>query len=197
MNESFVTVVGNLVGDPQSRSTRAGKPFSTFRVASTTRRWDVETRAFVDGSTNYVNVVAFNALGGNIMASLKKGQPVVVYGRLRVNQWVNGDGLNMTSVEVDAHTVGHDLGRGQTAFSRPERVQYDAQDRLADANIQRALDASEADELGAADDLRAPDLDADEGAAVAPEGGGRLLRGGFGRSAEDAETDEYVVVDAV
>ncbi len=190
MNESFVTVVGNLVGDPQGRSTRAGKPFSTFRVASTTRRWDVEARAFVDGSTNYVNVVAFNALGGNIMASLKKGQPVVVYGRLRVNQWVNGDGLNMTSVEVDAHTVGHDLGRGQTAFSRPERVQYDAQDRLADANIQRALDASEPDEL------RAPDLDADEGEAVSQEAGGRVLRGGFGRSVEDAETDEYVVVDA-
>ncbi len=73
MNESFVTIMGNVVGDPQGRSTKAGKPFASFRVASTVRRWDSEQRRFVDGSTNFVNVVGFNALGGNIMASLHKG----------------------------------------------------------------------------------------------------------------------------
>lgn len=195
MNESFVTVVGNLVGDPQHRSTKLGKPFTSFRVASTTRRWDAEARRFVDGSTNFVNVVAFNALGGNIMSSLKKGEPVVVYGRLRVNQWVNGDGLNMTSVEVDAYSVGHDLNRGQTAFARPERIQYESNDRLADPNIQAALD--DVDRGGADEDGVLPDeIDGDEVMAV-DGGDAPVERGGFHRTTQDAETDEYVVARAV
>ncbi len=117
MNESFVTVVGNLVADPQARSTKAGKPFTTFRLASTTRRRQGNGE-FVDGNTNYVNVVAFNALGANVAASLHKGEPAIVYGRLRVNQWATEGGQNMTSVEVDAYNVGHDLTRGQAAFQR-------------------------------------------------------------------------------
>lgn len=195
MNESFVTVVGNVVGDPQGRSTRAGKPFATFRVASTTRRWDTESRSFVDGSTNFVNVVAFNALGGNIMASLRKGQPVLVYGRLRVNQWVNSEGVNMTSVEVDAYSVGHDLSRGQTAFSRPERVQYESNDRLADPNIQESFDepAGEGDAAEALAQLSAGALtEQQDGSAD----GRRTAGASFGRTPEDAETDDYVVVGA-
>jgi single-strand DNA-binding protein len=194
MNESFVTVVGNLVGDPQGRSTKAGKPFASFRLASTTRRWDSEARRFVDGSTNFVNVVGFNALGGNIMSSLKKGDPVVVYGRLRVNQWVNGDGLNMTSVEVDAYSVGHDLNRGQTAFAKPERIQYESNDRLADPNIQASLDG--VDRGGADEDGVLPDEIEPDGPTLG-DGESAVAHGGFHRTDHDAETDEYVVARAV
>ena len=193
MNESFVTVMGNLVGDPQGRSTKAGKPFASFRVASTTRRWDAETRGFVDGSTNFMNVVGFNALGGNIMGSLRKGDPVVVYGRLRVNQWVNGDGVNMTSVEVDAYSVGHDLTRGQTSFSKPERIQYDANDRLADPNIQASLDTREPDDPRG-DGV--PDEEASSGGGD-EDGNGLVVHGGFSRTTDDADTDDYVVANAV
>ncbi|MEO9153952.1 MAG: single-stranded DNA-binding protein [Lapillicoccus sp.] len=184
MNESYVTIVGNVVGDPQGRSTKAGKPFASFRVASTVRRWDAEQRRFVDGSTNFVSVVGFNALGGNIMSSLHKGDPVVVYGRLRVNQWVGSDGKNMTSVEIDAHGVGHDLTRGQSLFTRTERVQYDTNDRLADPAVQASLDGEEEREPG----------DVDE-----PERGepslviARGSVGDFERTVEDADTDPYVV----
>jgi len=178
MNESFVTIMGNVVGDPQGRSTKAGKPFASFRVASTVRRWDSEQRRFVDGSTNFVNVVGFNALGGNIMASLHKGDPVVVYGRLRVNQYAAADGKNMTSVEVDAHGVGHDLTRGQSAFSRPERSQYDTTDRLSDPNIQATMNEDERDP-DEPQDLR--ELD------------GLEVAGGFDRAVEDADTDPFVV----
>lgn len=199
MNESFVTVVGNLVGDPQGRSTKAGKPFASFRVASTTRRWDPEARRFVDGSTNFVNVVGFNALGGNVMSSLKKGDPVIVYGRLRVNQWVNADGTNMTSVEVDAFNVGHDLTRGQSAFSKVERVQYESHDRLADPHIQASLEGAgqlqpppdESQQMG---DDTTPDAPTGEPEPPSAGSGVRtLVRGGFDRTVEDADTDEYVV----
>lgn len=207
MNESFVTVVGNVVADPIARPTKTGKPFASFRVASTTRRWDPEQRAFVDGSTNFVNVVAFNALGANVVASLEKGHPVIVYGRLRVNQWVTERGENRTSVEVDAYSVGHDLNRGQTTIARPERVQYDPNDRLADLNIQDAMEQQDA--ADAADGAGTTELEpgllvdrqtgeileaaADGGAASAS---GATGSGGFDRQPEDADTDDYVVVGA-
>src|SRR5436190_7250227 len=143
MNESFVTVMGNVVSDPISRPTRVGRPFASLRIASTTRRWDPEKRAFVDGSTNFLNVVAFNALAANVMISVKKGHPVVVYGRLRVNQWETEKGEPRTSAEIDAYTIGHDLTRGQVEFTRLRRTQLDANDRLADPAIQDSFHGEE------------------------------------------------------
>lgn len=209
MNESFVTVVGNVVSDPVSRPTKMGRPFASLRVASTTRRWDTETRTFVDGSTNYVNVAAFNALAANVMASVRKGHPVIVYGRLRVNQWQNDKGEPRTSVEVDAYTLGHDLTRGQSTFTKPDRVQLDTNDRLADPAIQGSFAGSDSSGYPEQDGRDGPDRPDDDGGedagddAEAPgrdaEVAGRagvLVHGGFGRAVEDADTDDYVVVAA-
>jgi single-strand DNA-binding protein len=190
MNESFVTVVGNVVSDPISRPTKVGRPWASLRVASTTRRWDAEKRAFVDGSTNYVNVVAFNALAANVMSSVKKGHPVVVYGRLRVNQWETEKGEPRTTVEVDAYTIGHDLTRGQAEFTKPLRTQLDTNDRLADPSIQESIHASEGGSEGEPVD-RFGELPTRGDPASGP------LPGGFGRREEDAETDDYVVVNAI
>lgn len=184
MNESYVTVVGNVVSDPVSRPTSQGRPWTSLRVASTTRRWDAAQRTFVDGSTNFVNVVAFNALAANVMASVKKGHPVVVYGRLRVNQWETDKGEPRTSVEVDAYTIGHDLTRGQAEFAKVARVQHDPNDRMADPAIQ---DSFHADGTGGDE---APAEGGDAGDARP----GVVVDGGFGRRVEDADTDEYVVV---
>ncbi len=184
MNESFVTVVGNVVADPVTRPTKAGRPFASLRVASTTRRWDLETRAFIDGNTNYINVAAFNALAANVMASVRRGHPVVVYGRLRVNQWQTDKGEPRTSVEVDAYTIGHDLSRGQSLFTKPDRVQVDTKDRLADQAIQETFD----EPRGGSDEVGGPP---DERVGILAEPGG-----GFTRSQQDADTDAYEVVGA-
>ena len=222
MNESYVTVVGNVVSDPISRPTKVGRPFASLRIASTTRRWDAEKRAFVDGSTNYLNVVAFNALAANVMTSVKKGHPVVVYGRLRVNQWETEKGEPRTSAEIDAFTIGHDLTRGQVEFSRPPRLQLDANDRLADPAIQDAFHGEEdgSDGTGMRTESESgtetesgtesePGTEADSGADSESSADGVVVDGGFGRGAfgsggagssgfgrrvEDADTDDYVVV---
>ncbi len=208
MNESFVTVVGNVVSDPISRPTKVGRPFASLRIASTTRRWDAEKRAFVDGSTNFLNVVAFNALAANVMTSVKKGHPVVVYGRLRVNQWETEKGEPRTSAEIDAFTIGHDLTRGQVEFTRPPRIQLDTNDRLADPAIQdtfhgdaEGLDGSDESGMRGGDEgVSDPDStgpgSTDEGVVV--QGGfgtSGFGQSGFGRRVEDADTDDYVVVN--
>ena len=203
MNESFVTVVGNVVSDPISRPTKVGRPFASLRIASTTRRWDAEKRAFVDGSTNFLNVVAFNALAANVMTSVKKGHPVVVYGRLRVNQWETEKGEPRTSAEIDAFTIGHDLTRGQVEFSRPPRIQLDTNDRLADPAIQDTFHG-EAEGLDGSDEsgMRGGDEGVSDPDSTDPDSTneGVVVQGGFGtsgfgRRVEDADTDDYVVVN--
>jgi single-strand DNA-binding protein len=75
--------------------------------------------------------------------SLRKGEPVVVYGRLRVNQWMRQDNTHATSVEIDAYNVGHDLSWGTTALTRVTRAQLDTHDRMADDGVQDAMAALE------------------------------------------------------
>ncbi len=214
MNESYVTVIGNLTADPVLRTTKNGKPFATFRRASTPRRWDGREQAYVDGGTNFVSVVTFNALAANVVASLAKGQPAIVYGRLRVNTWSTAEGKNSTSVEIDAYHVGHDLTRGQSHFTKAARAQFDTTDRLASPEIQHALavasgELDERDEPEEIEDLEgikdledieenestwAPLID-DLPANSAAESGAGV---GTGRSwsGPDPETDAYVVAKA-
>lgn len=136
VNEMYVAVAGRLVAAPESRNTRGGVPFTAFRMASTVRRPNASTGQYEDAGTNFLNVTAFRTLGANVANSLKKGDPVIVYGRLRVNQWVRQDNIPATSVEIDAYSIGHDLSWGTTSFEKVARAQMDQSDRLADPAIQ-------------------------------------------------------------
>jgi single-strand DNA-binding protein len=150
VKETYVTVSGNVVGDPVARLTKAEVPFVTFRVASNVRRVNFKTGEYTDAGTNFVNVTAFRALGVNLANSLKKGEPVILYGRMRINQWVNGE-RSGTTVEIDAYNVGHDLTWGQSTFTKVAKPQLNQSDRMADpevqdANEQLARDAELADD---------------------------------------------------
>lgn len=118
MNESTVTVSGNVVADPVEHVTSNGLGFTTFRVASTERRFNPKLGMFADGHTNFFNVTAFRLLAANAAVSLKKGQPVVVQGRLRINTYDRQDGGVGVSVDITADHIGHDLTWGRTSFVR-------------------------------------------------------------------------------
>lgn len=139
MNEIYVTVSGRLVADPEARNTKTGGvPFAAFRVASTARRVNRSTGEFEDAGTSFVNVTAFRSLGANVANSLRKGDPVVVHGRMRVNQWMRQDDTPATTVEIDAYSVGHDLSYGTTEFTKVTRAQVDRSDRMSDEAVQAA-----------------------------------------------------------
>ncbi len=116
MNETYVTMIGNAVEDPVRRTTRSGTPFVTFRIASTVRRRRPDGE-YEDAGTSFVNVMAFRQLARNIADSVSKGQPLVVNGRLRVNRWQREERSGV-SVEIDANSVGHDLTRGVSKFTK-------------------------------------------------------------------------------
>ncbi|MCE1178957.1 MAG: single-stranded DNA-binding protein [Micrococcales bacterium] len=143
MNETYVTVCGNVVAPVEMKTTGGSVPFASFRIASTVRKLNPSSGQFEDSGTSFYRVAAFRRLGLNVGQSIKKGDPVIVHGRQRVNQWARNDGTSGTSVEIDAYHVGHDLTLGVTTYERPERAMLDPDDRLSDAAVQAAMDAGE------------------------------------------------------
>jgi single-strand DNA-binding protein len=124
MNETIVTLQGWLGSDVTVR--QAGDvPVAAFRVAATPRRFNRKTGSWEDSPTQWYSVSAWRGLADNCAMSLRRGDPVVVHGRLNVSVWLNAQGVEVTTFEVDATMVGHDLSRGTSAFTRtpkPEPV---------------------------------------------------------------------------
>ena len=81
--ETPITVVGNLVADPELRYTPSGAPVANFRVASTPRRYDSQTNQWVDGDAMFLTCNVWRQAAENAAESLKKGMRVIVNGRLR------------------------------------------------------------------------------------------------------------------
>lgn len=117
MNNSTIQIVGNVANDIQFNTSSEGLPYANFRVASTERKLDKETSRWVDGDTSWFTVTCFRSLAENVVASIKKGDPVIVAGKLTVRTWEKED-RSGTSVEIIADLVGHDLARGTAMFSR-------------------------------------------------------------------------------
>lgn len=117
MNETFVTLCGWLGGDVTLREA-GGVPVASFRVASTPRRYQRKTESWEDGDTQWYSVNAWRSLAANCEQSLRRGDPVVVHGKLSAHVWTNKAGLEVTTFEVEAAFVGHDLNRGTSAFQR-------------------------------------------------------------------------------
>ncbi|NQX03619.1 single-stranded DNA-binding protein [Rathayibacter sp. VKM Ac-2856] len=112
-----LTVIGVIGTEPRSIGTTSGTAMTTFRLASAQRRYDRATQRWVDGATNWYTVTAFNGLAGNALASLSRGDRVLVTGRLSIRSWESG-GKAGTEVGVIAEGLGHDLAWGTTSYTR-------------------------------------------------------------------------------
>ena len=112
-----VTAAGIVATTPRHVQTDEGLDITSFRLASNRRRYDDELQQWVDVDTNWYSVVAFRALAANAEKSLRKGDRVVVSGRVRIRDWEHDSGSG-TSVEVEADALGHDLLWGTTTYTR-------------------------------------------------------------------------------
>jgi single-strand DNA-binding protein len=118
MNDTFVTFRGWVGGDVRHRVAR-DVSVATFRVGATPRlKKDGE---WVDGETTWYSVTAWRQLADNLAYSIRKGDPVIVHGRLRSETWTPEEGPASTTLHVEALLVGHDLTRGITHFSKARR----------------------------------------------------------------------------
>lgn len=121
MNDTWLTIVGNVVDEPRTRETKNGYKVTNFRVASTSRRYDREQDKYLDSETLYVNVTCWRGQAMNVAESVRKGQPVVVYGRYYSRDYTKNEQVR-TSYELEAAALGHDLSRGVSAFTRKNRT---------------------------------------------------------------------------
>ena len=124
MND-IITVCGIVATEPRHLVTETVIAITSLRLASPSRRWDRATSAWVNGATNWYTVTAFRSLASNVFKSLKKGDRIVVAGRVRIRTWER-DGRGGTSVEIDADGIGHDLAWGISNWLRVPRQVGDA-----------------------------------------------------------------------
>jgi single-strand DNA-binding protein len=118
INEAQVFLAGYVATEPTSRTTTRGKPEVQMRVGYTPRRIDRDTGEWADGPTSFVSVKCWGKLADNAAICLRKGEPVVVMGRIQVREYDAKDGAKRLSVDVYASSIGYDLARGVARFAR-------------------------------------------------------------------------------
>ena len=112
-----ITVSGLVATTPRHLVTQDGLPITSFRLASSQRRFDRSQNRWIDGDTNWYTVTGFRQLAINAAGSISKGDRILVGGKLRVRDWDNGERAG-TSVEIEADSLGHDLTWGSSVFTR-------------------------------------------------------------------------------
>ncbi|MCV2490910.1 single-stranded DNA-binding protein [Geodermatophilus sp. YIM 151500] len=167
MNDTVITVVGNVVDSPRRVRFDRGA-VTNFRMASTARRYDAGSEQFIDSGTFWIDVECWNRLGGHVSASLSKGDPVIVHGTITTHSWETDSGRRNTP-RIRAIAVGPDLSRSTAEVQRVRPA------RPAGASTEEVADA-----VRAVEDH--PPADAPEGAGL-PDDVAELVRG------RDYETD--------
>lgn len=119
-NAIVTTVVGWAATAP--REIHAGRvPYTSFRLASTPRHFDRAQGVWVEGRTEWLTVKVFRDTALNVAASVQKGHPVVVTGRLRTEEW-QGENGPRSALVLEASALGHDLTRGRATFVKTTHV---------------------------------------------------------------------------
>ncbi|QQY15097.1 single-stranded DNA-binding protein [Cutibacterium avidum] len=115
--DANVSFTGNLGTDVEMK-TGEGWRGARFRVAHTPRV--MRQGEWVDGTTTWLSVHVYGRLADNCAASLHKGDPVMVTGRLRTRNWIDDEGSHAQLIVV-ASNVGPDLSRVSAVCRRPEK----------------------------------------------------------------------------
>ena len=119
--ETIITVVGNLVDDPELRFTPSGAPVANFRIASTPRTFDRQTNEWKDGDALFLSCSIWRQPAENVAESLQKGMRVVVQGRLKQRQYETREGEKRTVVELEVDEIGPSLRYATAKVTRTPR----------------------------------------------------------------------------
>lgn len=116
--DTYVTVVGNLVDDPELRFTPSGAAVANFRIASTPRTFNRQSNEWEDGEALFLTCSVWRQAAENVAESLVKGMRVVVQGRLKQRSYEDREGQRRTVIELEAEEVGPSLKYGTAKFTR-------------------------------------------------------------------------------
>jgi single-strand DNA-binding protein len=117
--DNTITVRGYVTAEPRMRQrTPTQAPRATIRVGSTPRKLNRETGEWQDGETSYYTVKCWRKLAENVHGSLRKGDMVIVRGKVSTRSWLDDQQRVRMEVEIEADSVGHDLAYGWSHFNR-------------------------------------------------------------------------------
>ena len=116
-----ITIVGNLVADPELRFTSSGQPVATFRVASTPRVRDQASGEWKDGDSLFLTCNVWRQAAENVAESLQRGTRVIVTGRLRQRTYETKEGEKRTVYEVEVDDVGPSLRNASAKVAKANR----------------------------------------------------------------------------
>ncbi len=120
--DTNITIIGNLVNDPELRYTPTGQAVATFRVASTPRFMDRTTNEWKDGDSLFLSCNVWRQAAENVAESLQRGMRVIVSGRLKQRSYETKEGEKRTVYEVEVDEVGPSLRNASAKVSRSSRA---------------------------------------------------------------------------
>ena len=119
--DTQITVVGNLVSDPELRYTPTGVAVANFRVASTPRTFDRQTNEWKDGDSLFLTCNVWRQAAENVAESLQRGMRVIVMGRLHQRSYETREGEKRTVFEVEVDDVGPSMRNASAKVSKTNR----------------------------------------------------------------------------
>src|SRR6266702_595482 len=120
--DTQITIIGNLVDDPQLRYTPTGQAVASFRVASTPRFLDKNTNEWKDGDSLFLSCNVWRQAAENVAESLQRGMRVIVSGRLKQRSYETKEGEKRTVFEVEVEDVGPSLRNASAKVARAART---------------------------------------------------------------------------
>ena len=120
--DTTITIVGNLVGDPELRYPPTGQAVANFRIASTPRFMDRTTNEWKDGDSLFLSCNVWRQAAENVAESLQRGMRVIVTGRLKQRQYETKEGEKRTVYEVEVDDVGPSLRNASAKVARANRT---------------------------------------------------------------------------
>jgi single-strand DNA-binding protein len=119
--DTSITIIGNLVGDPELRYTPTGQAVAAFRIASTPRFMDRTTNEWKDGDSLFLSCNVWRQAAENVAESLQRGMRVIVSGRLRQRSYETKEGEKRTVYEVEVDEVGPSLRNASAKVTKSSR----------------------------------------------------------------------------
>jgi single-strand DNA-binding protein len=123
--ETTITVIGNLVSDPELRFTPSGSAVANFTIASTPRTFDRQSNEWKDGETLFLRASVWREAAENVAESLVKGTRVIVSGRLKSRSYDTKEGEKRTVMELEVDEIGPSLRYANAKVNRTQRTSKD------------------------------------------------------------------------
>jgi len=121
IGDTPITVVGNLVADPELRFISTGQPVASFRIASTPRTRDAASGEWKDGDSLFLTCNVWRQAAENVAESLQRGMRVIVNGRLKQRNYETREGEKRTVYEIEVDDVGPSLRNASAKVNRASR----------------------------------------------------------------------------